>query len=256
MNATPLVEARSVWKRYGDSVVLERLNLSIREGEFCVAVGASGCGKTTFLRMLLGEETPDQGQLLFAGQPLAAEPDRARGIVFQRYSVFPHLTVLGNVLLGLEIGHGFFGRLFGAARRQARELAFEMLRRVGLEAAATRYPQQLSGGMQQRLALAQSLVAKPRLLLLDEPFGALDPGIRQDMHALVRELWREQHLTVLMVTHDLKEGFALGTRLFVLDKVRVDPQSPGAWGSRVTYDIPIDKSGQAASTPAAQGLPA
>lgn len=253
MNTAPLVEARSVWKRYGDSVVLERLNLRIREGEFCVVVGASGCGKTTFLRMLLGEEAPDQGALLFAGQPLVAEPDQARGIVFQRYSVFPHLTVLGNVLLGLEIGHGLFGRLFGAARRQARETAFEMLCRVGLESAATRYPQQLSGGMQQRLALAQSLVAKPRLLLLDEPFGALDPGIRHDMHGLLRELWREQRLTVLMVTHDLKEAFALGTRLFVLDKLRVDPQCPGAWGSRVTYDLPIDKSGPATPNPAVRG---
>ena len=254
MKAPPLVEARSVWKRYGETVVLERLDLSIRDGEFCVAVGASGCGKTTLLRMLLGEETPDQGQLLFAGQPLLAEPDRARGIVFQRYSVFPHLTVLGNVLLGLEIGHGVFGRLFGAARRRAREVALAMLRRVGLEAAATRYPQQLSGGMQQRLALAQSLVAKPRLLLLDEPFGALDPGIRHDMHDLVRELWREQRLTVLMVTHDLKEGFALGTRLFVLDKVRNDPQGPHAWGSRITYDIPLDKPGSTAVTPTARRL--
>ena len=235
------IEATNVWKRYGDNVVLERLTLKITEGEFCSIVGASGCGKTTFLRMLLGEETPDQGQLLLDGKPLRNEPDATRGIVFQRYSVFPHLTVLGNVMLGLDLRNRWCGRLFGAQRRKAREASLDMLGRVGLENAAQRYPAELSGGMQQRLALAQSLIAKPRLLLLDEPFGALDPGIRHDMHELVTTLWREQGLTVVMITHDIKEGFALGTRLFVFDKVRADPHAPNAYGSRVTYDLPLTK---------------
>jgi NitT/TauT family transport system ATP-binding protein len=235
------IEATNVWKRYGDNVVLERLTLKIAEGEFCSIVGASGCGKTTFLRMLLGEETPDQGQLLLDGKPLRNEPDATRGIVFQRYSVFPHLTVLGNVMLGLDLRNRWCGRLFGAQRRKAREASLDMLGRVGLENAAQRYPAELSGGMQQRLALAQSLIAKPRLLLLDEPFGALDPGIRHDMHELVTALWREQGLTVVMITHDIKEGFALGTRLFVFDKVRADPHAPNAYGSRVTYDLPLIK---------------
>ncbi|MDH4381352.1 MAG: ABC transporter ATP-binding protein [Gammaproteobacteria bacterium] len=235
------IEATNVWKRYGDNVVLERLTLKIAEGEFCSIVGASGCGKTTFLRMLLGEETPDQGQLLLDGKPLRNEPDATRGIVFQRYSVFPHLTVLGNVMLGLDLRNRWCGRLFGAQRRKAREASLDMLGRVGLENAAQRYPAELSGGMQQRLALAQSLIAKPRLLLLDEPFGALDPGIRHDMHELVTTLWREQGLTVVMITHDIKEGFALGTRLFVFDKVRADPHAPNAYGSRVTYDLPLTK---------------
>ena len=235
------IEATNVWKRYGDNVVLERLTLKIAEGEFCSIVGASGCGKTTFLRMLLGEETPDQGQLLLDGKPLRNEPDATRGIVFQRYSVFPHLTVLGNVMLGLDLRNRWCGRLFGAQRRKACEASLDMLGRVGLENAAQRYPAELSGGMQQRLALAQSLIAKPRLLLLDEPFGALDPGIRHDMHELVTTLWREQGLTVVMITHDIKEGFALGTRLFVFDKVRADPHAPNAYGSRVTYDLPLTK---------------
>ena len=235
------IEATNVWKRYGDNVVLERLTLKIAEGEFCSIVGASGCGKTTFLRMLLGEETPDQGQLLLEGKPLRSEPDATRGIVFQRYSVFPHLTVLGNVMLGLDLRNRWCGRLFGAQRRKAREASMNMLGRVGLENAAQRYPAELSGGMQQRLALAQSLIAKPRLLLLDEPFGALDPGIRHDRHELVTALWREQGLTVVMITHDIKEGFALGTRLFVFDKVRADPHAPNAYGSRVTYDLPLTK---------------
>lgn len=238
----PLIDVRNVWKRYGDQVVLERLNLRIDEGEFCAVVGASGCGKTTFLRMLLGEEPPDRGEILLAGSPLRMEPSPERGIVFQRYSVFPHLTVLGNVMLGLELERSrLCGRLFGSARHTARRRALDMLAQVGLENAHARYPSELSGGMQQRLALAQSLIVRPRILLLDEPFGALDPGIRADMHRLVSTLWREHGLTILMITHDLKEGFALGTRLFVFDKVRVDPQAPGAYGARVTYDLPLTR---------------
>jgi len=171
------------------------------------------------------------------------EPDAERGIVFQRYSVFPHLTVLGNVMLARELkGSKVLGRLFGARRRAAQEEALALLSQVGLDNAQDRYPSELSGGMQQRLALAQSLIARPRILLLDEPFGALDPGIRHDMHKLVTTLWREHQLTILMITHDLKEGFALGTRLFVFDKVRADPQAPDAYGARVTYDLPLNKS--------------
>jgi NitT/TauT family transport system ATP-binding protein len=117
-----------------------------------------------------------------------------------------------------------------------------MLDRVGLGSALDKYPQQLSGGMQQRLALAQALIMRPRVLLLDEPFGALDPGIRKDMHELLLNLWRESGLTIFMVTHDLKEGFALGSRVLVFDKVRVDPQAPNAYGARITYNIPLDHS--------------
>lgn len=120
-----------------------------------------------------------------------------------------------------------------------------MLAAVGLGAAEDRYPAELSGGMQQRLAFAQALMAKPRLLLLDEPFGALDPGIRADMHQLVRRLWQELGLTIVMVTHDLKEGFALGTRLLVFDKVRQDPHAPEAYGARVTYDLPLNRNASA-----------
>ena len=130
------VQLRNVWKEYGDHVVLERLSLQVESGEFCTIVGASGCGKTTFLRMLLGEEGPTRGEIRLDGEPLAAEPGPDRGIVFQRYSVFPHLTALENVMLGLELrGSVLTGHLFGAARRQAREQAREMLAAVGLEQA-------------------------------------------------------------------------------------------------------------------------
>ncbi|MGZ0895943.1 ABC transporter ATP-binding protein [Pseudomonas putida] len=235
------IEVKNVWQQYAEHVVLEGLNLTIEEGEFCTLVGTSGCGKSTFLRLLLGQETPSKGQILLGGQPLCAEPDPARGVVFQRYSVFPHLTVLDNVALGLELPNAFLlGRLFGARKRAARDQAAELLRKVGLQAALGKYPSQLSGGMQQRLAIAQALIMKPRVLLLDEPFGALDPGIRKDMHALLLELWKETGLTVFMVTHDLSEGFSLGTRLMVFDKIRVAPHAPLSYGARVTYDLPLN----------------
>lgn len=241
------ISVKNVWQQYGDQVVLEGLNLSIAEGEFCTLVGASGCGKSTFLRLLLGQEVASKGTILLDGQPLAKEPDSTRGVVFQRYSVFPHLSVLDNVALGLELPRSvWLGRLFGAARRDAREQAAELLHKVGLDHALDKYPTQLSGGMQQRLAIAQALIMKPRVLLLDEPFGALDPGIRKDMHALLLELWRETKLTVFMVTHDLSEGFNLGTRLLVFDKVRIDPHAPGAYGARITYDIPLNSDRRAA----------
>ena len=234
------VSIRNLWKRYGEQVVLERLNLELKSGEFCTIVGASGCGKTTFLKMLLGQEAPSRGQLLLDGQPLPAEPGPERGIVFQRYSVYPHLTALGNVLLALELHRSrWLGRLFGVARRRAREQAAAMLDEVGLSDCLDRYPAELSGGMQQRLAIAQSLVRAPKVLLLDEPFGALDPGIRADMHVLIHRIWRETGVTVFMITHDLSEGFKLGTRLLVFDKPRHDPQAPQAFGATITYDIPL-----------------
>ncbi|PYC27461.1 lauroyl acyltransferase [Aquipseudomonas alcaligenes] len=241
------IQVKNVWQEYGDQVVLERLSLIVREGEFCTLVGASGCGKSTFLRLLLGQERPSRGEILLAGQPLVAEPNASRGVVFQRYSVFPHLSVLDNVAIGLELPRSpLLGRLFGSAKREARERAAELLRKVGLGHALDKYPSALSGGMQQRLAIAQALITKPRVLLLDEPFGALDPGIRKDMHALLLELWRETGLTVFMVTHDLSEGFSLGTRLLVFDKVRLDPHAPNAFGARITYDIPLNSERRAA----------
>lgn len=238
-----LIEARQLWKQYGDSVILEKLDFSVEAGEFCTLVGTSGCGKTTFLRMLLGEETPSRGELLMNGKPLPAEPGKDRGVVFQRYSVFPHLTVLDNVMLGPELAAGgVFARAWGARRQKIRDEAMALLHEVGLTHVSGRYPAELSGGMQQRLAIAQALIMKPRILLLDEPFGALDPGIRADMHELVLRLWRDTGVTVFMVTHDLKEGFSLGTRLLVFDKVRRDPQAPNAYGATITYDLALNRN--------------
>ena len=169
--------------------MLEQIDLEIEPRAFVVARRASGCGKTTFLRMLLGEEQPTRGAILLDGEPLKPEPDFDRGVVFQRYSVFPHLTVLGNVIVGREFENVRLPRppVRRQAPRRARGDWRELLAAVGLAGHEDEYPPQLSGGMQQRLALAQALMRKPKVLLLDEPFGALDPGIRADIHVLVRK---------------------------------------------------------------------
>ena len=236
------VTARGLWKTYGDHVVLENVNLEVGEHEFVTIVGASGCGKTTFLKMLLGIETASRGKLLIDDEPLVPEPNADRGIVFQRYSLFPHLTVLENVLLGLELERSrLLGKLFGTSRRTAISRAASLLESIGLGSARDKYPAQLSGGMQQRLSIAQSVILKPKILLLDEPFGALDPGITLDLHKLILELWAANEMTIFMITHDIKESFQLGTRLLVFDKVRQDPQAPDAYGARITYDLRLKR---------------
>lgn len=238
----PMIQAKNLWKTYGDNVVLERLNINVNAGEFITMVGTSGCGKSTFLKMLLGMEVPSSGELLLDGKPIRTEPDQSRGIVFQQYSVFPHLSVLQNVIIAREFEHSpLLGKLFGKQKRKVVDEAKALLESVGLSHALHRYPHELSGGMKQRLAIAQALIRQPRILLLDEPFGALDPGIRADMHQLILKLWQEHQLTVFMVTHDLSEGFYLGTRLWVFDKLRRDNQAPTAYGANITYDLPITK---------------
>lgn len=243
MNGSPMIQAKNLWKSYGDNLVLEHLDVSVNAGEFITMVGTSGCGKSTFLKMLLGMESPSKGELLLDGKPIPQEPDQSRGIVFQQYSVFSHLTVLDNVILAREFERSpLLGKLFGRRRKQAVEEARALIDTVGLGAAQQRYPHELSGGMKQRLAIAQALIRRPRILLLDEPFGALDPGIRADMHQLVLKLWEEHQLTIFMVTHDLSEGFSLGSRLWVFDKLRHDLQAPEAYGASITYDLPISRN--------------
>jgi NitT/TauT family transport system ATP-binding protein len=229
-----------LWKEYGDQIVLERVSLTVASRAFVALVGPSGCGKSTFLRMLLGQEQPTRGKILLDGVALPREPGPDRGVVFQRYSVFPHLTVLGNVLLGRELqASRFTAKLFGAARREATEVARKMIADVGLSGAEDKYPAQLSGGMQQRLALAQALMMKPKVLLLDEPFGALDPGIRAEIHKLMKRLWRETEMTVVMVTHDMREAFTLGSRVIAFERPRDRPEEKQRYGATITRDIEI-----------------
>jgi NitT/TauT family transport system ATP-binding protein len=223
---------RDVWVEYGEKIVLEKVTLDVAEGAFVSIVGPSGAGKSTFLRLVLGQEAPSRGRIYLDDAPLCPEPGPDRGVVFQRYSVFPHMTVLKNVMFGVQCRD---------RRRSARDEAVEMLRQVGLADNMNAYPAALSGGMQQRLAIAQALITHPRILLLDEPFGALDPGVKLDMHELITGLWREKGLTILMVTHDIKEAFKLGTRVIAIDKRRRDPQAPHRYGSTAVYDFPLDK---------------
>jgi NitT/TauT family transport system ATP-binding protein len=231
-----------VWVEYGDKVVLERLRFKVPAGAFVSIVGPSGAGKTTLLRLLLGQEAPTRGSATLFGEPLRAEPGPDRGVVFQRYSVFPHLTARENVVLGLDCADSpILGRLLGAKRRAAVAAADEMLASVGLADARDLHPAQLSGGMQQRLAIAQALIKHPRVLLLDEPFGALDPGVRIDMHELITEIWRKNALTIFMVTHDIQEAFKLGTRVLALDKTRRDSQAPNRFGATIVYDLALDR---------------
>ena len=239
---SPLLSLRNVWVEYGDKIVLEKVSIDIEAGSFVSIVGPSGAGKSSLLRLILGQEAPTQGVILLDGAPLTPECGPDRGVVFQRYSVFPHLSALGNTMCGIECEKApLSARLFGKARRAAEAEAAEMLDAVGLGDVLHIHPAQMSGGMQQRLAIAQALVKRPRILLLDEPFGALDPGIRADMHALITRLWRDYALTIIMVTHDIREAFTLGTRVLSIDKRRQDPHAPHRFGATAVYDLALRK---------------
>lgn len=252
--SSPILSLQNVWVEYGDKIVLEKVDLDIEAGSFVSIIGPSGAGKSSLLRIILGQERPTRGSILLDGEPLAPECGPDRGVVFQRYSVFPHLSALGNTVFGLECEQApLSARLFGSARRAATAEAAEMLKAVGLGDSMHQYPAQLSGGMQQRLAIAQALIKRPRILLLDEPFGALDPGIRADMHLLIKQLWRDYALTIIMVTHDIREAFTLGTRVLALDKRRHDPHAPHRFGATAVYDLTLSKN---AAPEKANALPA
>jgi NitT/TauT family transport system ATP-binding protein len=225
--------------------VLEHLDLGIVEGQFVAVCGQTGCGKSTMLRLVLGAERPTSGRILIEGRELP-RPDRHRGYVPQKYSLFPDKTVLDNITFGPETEEfGLWGRLtprFLRRRAELREAAFGYLRQMGLqESDAGKYPDQLSGGMQQRVAIAQALIMKPRILLMDEAFSALDPATRTDMQRLVRTLWRETGTTILFVTHNIAEAIYLGTRVIVLGK------ESAAACARVTLDAEIPESIRTAS---------
>ncbi|HUJ23266.1 MAG TPA: ABC transporter ATP-binding protein [Bryobacteraceae bacterium] len=220
--------------------VLNGINLTIRRGEFVALAGQTGCGKSTLLRLVLGAETPSTGSVLVDGREVV-RPDRDRGYVPQKYSLFPDKTVLENITFGPEVEEfSLLTRLtprFYQRRRKFRGEALHQLRRMGLhDSDAAKYPDQLSGGMQQRVAIAQALVMKPKILLMDEAFSALDPGTRASMQKLIRRVWAETGMTILFVTHNIAEAVRLGTRVVVLAK---DEQARAGEGSGVSHDIPV-----------------
>jgi NitT/TauT family transport system ATP-binding protein len=227
---------QDVHKSYGTKTVLEDIDLAVRQGEFCTVVGPSGCGKSTLLRLILGQEEPSSGHLYINGKPVGL-PDTDRGIVYQRYSLFPHLSVLDNVVLSQTL------RLppWTARRRRKTFVAEAMhyLERMRLAEHAHKLPSALSGGMQQRVAIAQALLGKPQILLMDEPFGALDPATREEMQLFILELWENSGMTIFFVTHDLEEALFLGSRIFVLSQFYIDARGNGKEikrGARVVAD--------------------
>ncbi len=221
-----MVEARRVTVRFGAFTALNDVSFSIPDapnhGEFVAIIGPSGCGKSTLLSLLAGFLKPSAGEILIKGQPIAG-PGRDRGMIFQQYSSFPHLTVLQNVMFGLNINARELGLSAGTRRARAEDL----IKQVGLTAHKDKYPHQLSGGQQQRVAIARSLAMEPKILLLDEPFSALDEPTRIEMQELLVELWNRTHPTILCVTHSVSEAVYLGERVWIFT------QAPG----QIAYDI-------------------
>jgi len=237
-----LIQFEKVSVSYGapSHPVLSSIDLSIEEGEFVCLLGQTGCGKSTLLRLVLGSEQPCEGRVLIDGTE-HDQPDPICGYVPQKYSLFPDKTVMGNITFGPEVSEfNLLTRLtprYFRQRREFRQQAMQYIRRIGLQDAdAGKYPDQLSGGMQQRVAIAQALVNRPRILLLDEAFSALDPGTRRDMQVLIRQLWQGTGVTLVFVTHNTQEALQLGTRVIVLAR-----ETPNH-GSRVVLDLAVPSS--------------
>ena len=198
---------QNLCKRFGDKTVLEDINFSIQSGEFVTFVGSSGCGKSTLLRLIAGLDHPSGGRIHVDGSPVEG-PGPDRGMVFQKYSLYPWLTAADNVAFGM--------RLQGITSADVRNRTAYFLEVVGLQDAATKLPRELSGGMQQRVAIARALATNPSVLLLDEPFGALDLQNRETMQEFLLQLWQRTGLTVLLITHDVEEALVLAQRVHVL----------------------------------------
>jgi putative spermidine/putrescine transport system ATP-binding protein len=205
-----------VRKTYGDVVAVARVDLDVEEGEFFTLLGPSGSGKTTTLRLIAGFERPDEGSIELHGADVTRRPPYERDVntVFQDYALFPHMTVADNVGYGL--------RVKGVGRRERRERVQEALKMVRLPDVASRKPIQLSGGQRQRIALARSLVNRPRVLLLDEPLGALDLKLRQEMQIELKRIQQEVGLTFVYVTHDQEEALTMSDRLAVFNDGRIE----------------------------------
>jgi NitT/TauT family transport system ATP-binding protein len=225
------IECKNVWKYFGDTTALNDVNLSIADNEFVTLVGASGCGKSTLLRTLAGLETHSRGDVLVDGRPIAG-PGQDRAMVFQHYSLYPWLRVADNIRFCRQLGAHTQNRSSGDVEA-ASGRADALLQLMGLTASAKAYPNQLSGGMQQRVAIARALMGKPQILLMDEPFGALDAQTREVMHDLILHVHHLERSTIVFVTHDVEEAIYLGHRVVLM------APRPGRIDS--IYDVPLPR---------------
>jgi sulfate transport system ATP-binding protein len=225
------IVARNVSKRFGDFTALDDVSLEVDGGSLTALLGPSGSGKSTLLRIIAGLEQPDTGEILISGEDATSVRPQNRdvGFVFQHYAAFKHMTVRNNIAFGLKVRK--------RPRAEIRDRVDELLRLVQLEPFGHRYPSQLSGGQRQRMALARALAVEPKVLLLDEPFGALDARVRAELREWLRRLHDEVHVTTVFVTHDQEEALELADRIVVMNKGRVEQIAP----PRVLYDLPANE---------------
>ena len=237
MSDTPwFVDFSDVWLAYNDELMkashfaVEAIDLKVRQGEFIAIVGPSGCGKSTFMKLTTGLKMPSKGKILIDNQPVTG-PLKISGMAFQAPSLLPWRTTVDNVLLPLEIVEPYRSN-FKAKRKEYVERAQHLLEKVGLGGMGDKFPWQLSGGMQQRASICRALIHEPKMLLLDEPFGALDAFTREELWCFLRDLWTEQQFNVILVTHDLRES------VFLADTVYVMSKSPGRFVVKREIDLP------------------
>ena len=223
---SPIVEFRNITVRFGSFTAINDISFAIEDlpgvGEFISIIGPSGCGKSTVLNLIAGLLRPTEGEIRVNGNPIDG-PGSDRGMIFQQYSSFPHLTVMGNILFGLNMNK----KRINLDASQRRKRAMNLIDQVGLLGHENKYPHQLSGGQRQRVAIARSLALEPRILLMDEPFSALDEPTRLEMQALLVELWYRVQPTIFCVTHSIMEAVYLGQRVWIFS------HAPG----QIAYDI-------------------
>jgi sulfate transport system ATP-binding protein len=226
-----MIEARSVTKQFGTFVALDDVSVEVPAGSLTALLGPSGSGKSTLLRIIAGLEQPDGGRVLIDGHDITSKPPQKRGVgfVFQHYAAFKHMTVWKNVAFGLEIRR--------RPRSEIKDRVTQLLELVQLGGLADRYPAQLSGGQRQRMALARALAVEPNVLLLDEPFGALDARVRKELRAWLRRLHDEVHVTTIFVTHDQEEAMDLADQIVVMSHGRIEQTG----GARELYDNPANE---------------
>ena len=236
MSQDAFVDFQNVWLAYNEELLAENhfavedINLQVKQGEFIAIVGPSGCGKSTFMKLTTGLKMPSKGRILVDGQPVTG-PLKISGMAFQASSLLPWRTTLDNVLLPLEIVEPYRSN-FKQKKAEYAERARKLLSTVGLAGYEDKFPWQLSGGMQQRVSICRALIHEPKMLLLDEPFGALDAFTREELWCILRDLWTEQRFNVILVTHDLRES------VFLADTVYVMSKSPGRFVVKREIDLP------------------